>query len=92
MPKVYETFEVIHTDPTLGSVVLSWIDTNDPDGPRLERSHKIPTEPGAESWDEATFRSYFVFEVEDVADIPAWMYAEERLTTRASLIAKRRSG
>jgi len=91
MPKVYDQFEIVETLPETGEVSVEWIDRHDPNGPRIFRTHKLPTDQGAELLTEAHFRSLFAFEVEDVADIPLWMYKQERDNARSRLQAKART-
>lgn len=88
--KVYNTFKVIETIPEVGQVIVEWINENDPEGPRLVRSHIIPIEAEIDNWSEAQLREFLSFEAEDVPDIPEWMVAEEKMSHAKRIDSRQR--
>lgn len=77
MARIYEEFKVISVDEETGHILLEWWDANNPLN-KLIRNHKIPLEAEAANWTEELYRSYFVNEIEDAANIPEWARLEAR--------------
>ena len=88
MAKIYEEFKVIDIDESTGHMLLEWREKDDP-SKTVTRNHRIPLEAEEAGWDEETLRAYFVAEVEDMADVPAWAKAEAlaEMTARRNLEA-----
>lgn len=69
-----------HTDT--GQLTLGWYDDQQPIGDQviLRRSHKIPIEAEQNNWTRAQLLTFWLLEVEDIADIPQWSKDEAHKT------------
>jgi len=81
--QVYNEMAVISTSPDIGQIEVAWFDnrrdaqnkllTPIKDQYIVFRSHKVPVEAELENWTRGELRDYWMAEVEDIADIPAWV-------------------
>jgi hypothetical protein len=88
MAQIYNNFRVIDYDEAEGAVELGWYDDQLPLGGQkiLRRNHKIPLEAEQASWTRAQYLTYFLSQVEDIADVPQWA-KDEAHATRLTYVA-----
>jgi len=80
--QVYNNFRVINYDIPRGDIELAWYDDTKPLAGQhiLTLNHKIPLEAELNNWTRADFLTWFINEVEDVADVPQWAKDEAAKT------------
>jgi len=80
--QIYNEFRVIDYQPDIGHLVLGWYDDQQPLAGQviLQRAHKIPIEAEQNNWTRAQLLTFWLLEVEDIADIPQWAKDEAHKT------------
>lgn len=83
MAQVYNNFRVLDYDVPSGELTLGWYNDQLPiDGQFiLRQGHRIPIEAEQNSWTRAQLLTFFLDQVNDVADIPQWA-KDEAANTR----------